>query len=135
MASAGAEHDDQINDWMRSFSELPEERQDKIRRWFATQKLIIDSSGLSEEEWFTYVQWAMDNPFDYGFIHDFPDIPELAPDADEAERTDATKKARALVGGQVSAKAPEGDGIQEKGKSEGGLERELFDRFMQNRRS
>lgn len=135
MASVGAEHEDQINDWMRSFKELPEDRQDKLKRWFATQKIIIENSGLSEEEWFTYIQWAMDNPLDYEFIKDFPDIPEARPEADAAERADATKKARQLVGGQVAAVAPDGEGIKDKAKSEGGLEKELFERFMQNRRS
>ena len=135
MASAGAEHEDQINEWMRSFRELPEDRQDKLKRWFATQKIIIESSGLSEEEWFTYIQWAMDNPFDYAFIHDFPDVPEADVSTDAAEKSDATKEARALVGGQVTAQAPDGEGMKDKAQAEGGLERELFDRFMQNRRS
>lgn len=136
MASAGAEHEDRINEWMKSFEELPEDRRDKLMRWFATQKVIIENTGLSEEAWFQYIQWAMDNPFDYAFILDFPDQPEVAGDSDQAERTDATRGARELVGGQTAMKAPEsGKGITEKGKSERQLERELFERFMQNRKS
>lgn len=135
MASVGAEHEDQINEWMRSFEELPEDRQDKLKRWFATQKLIIENTGLSDEEWFTYIQWAMDNPFDYSFIMDFPDKPEVVGETDAAERGDGTMAARNLVGGAVPARAPDGPGLEEKGKSEKGLDRELFDRFMRNRRS
>lgn len=136
MATVDPDHEDQIREWMRAFEELPKERQDKLYRWFATQKIIIDSSGLTEAEWFGYVQWAMDNPFDYAFINDFPDMPDAgATTADGAERADATKKARALVGGQVQARAPDGPGIKDKGKSDKSLERELFDRFMRNRRS
>jgi hypothetical protein len=136
MATVDAEHEDQIREWMRAFEALPEDRQDKLKRWFATQKIIIDSSGLTEAEWFGYVQWAMDNPFDYAFIHDFPDLPEAgAGQADGAERADATKRARQLVGGQVKTRAPDGPGLKEKATSDKGLERELFDRFMRNRRS
>ena len=136
MASAGVEHEDQIREWMRAFEALPEDRKDKLQRWFATQKVIIDSSGLTEGEWFGYVQWAMDNPFDYAFIRDFPDIPEVGAGlGDGAERTDGTKRARQLVGGQVPVRAPDGPGLKDKAKSDKGLERELFDRFMRNRRS
>lgn len=136
MAGVGAEHEDQINEWMRSFEALPEERQDKLRRWFATQKIIIDNSGLTPDEWFEYVHWALENPFDYAFIKDFPDMPEADLTSDAAEKGDATKKARELVGGQTAAKGPlAGEGIKEAAKSEGGLEKELFANFMKNRRS
>jgi len=134
MASVGAEHEEHISEWMAAFDELPPERQENLKRWFATQKIIIENSGLTEEEWFGHIQWAMDNPFDYGFIKDFPDVPEAVTEADAAERSDATKQARALVGGQVEARAPDGPGIKDKAEAKEGLERELFDRFMQNRR-
>lgn len=135
MASVGAEHEDLINDWMEGFKALPEDRQDKLKRWFATQKIIIDNAGLTELEWFGYIQWAMDNPFDYEFIKDFPDMPEADTASDAAERSDATKRARELVGGQVAARAPEGEGMKKAAKTDDKLERELFDRFMRNRRS
>lgn len=134
MASVGAEHEEHIAEWMKAFEVLPPDRKDNLMRWFATQKIIIENSGLTDHEWFSHIQWAMDNPFDYAFIKDFPDIPELTTEADAAERSDATKKARALVGGQVEARAPDGPGIKEKAAAKEGLERELFDRFMQNRR-
>ncbi len=136
MASVGAEHDEQIQEWMKGFKELPEDRQDNIFRWFATQKIIIENSGLEMQEWFAYIEWAMDNPFDYAFINDFPDMPEHEVGADAAERADGTKQARALVGGAVAVTGPtaDGPGLKDKAKAKEGLERELFDRFMQNRR-
>ena len=135
MASAQAEFEDDINEWMESFKGLPEDRQENIKKWFATQKVIIDNSGLSANEWFTYIQWAMDNPFDYSFILDFPEPVEHDVNADSAERSDTTKDARDLIaGGKADPKmAPDGPGIQEKAQSEQSLERELFSNFMKGR--
>lgn len=135
MVTAGAEFDDDINQWMEAFRGLPEDRQDNIMRWFATQKVIIENSGLSVEEWFTLVQWAMDNPLDYRFVLDFPDQPEHDVTKDSAERSDATRSARDLVaGGKADPKtAPDGPGIQDKAKSDRSLERELFSNFMKGR--
>lgn len=134
MASVGAEHEDAIREWIKGFESLPADRQDALKRWFATQKLIIDNSGQTPAEWFSHIQWAMDHPFDYSFILEVPDIAEPgAAVADAAERTDATRDARNLIGGQVARNAPDGKGITEKGKAERGVERELFDRFMKER--
>lgn len=138
MASEGVEHENRMAEWMEAFEALPEDRRDKLQRWFATQKVIIENGGLSEEEWFGYIQWAMDNPFDYSFIHDFPDQPEANPEADSAERGDGTKAARQLIGGDTAAPAApveDGRGLKDKATSERGLERELFENFMRNRRS
>lgn len=135
MASVGAEFEDDINDWMEAFKHLPEDRQDNLKRWFATQKIIIDNSGLTPLEWFEHVQWAMDNPFDYSFVLDFPEQAEHDVGADSAERTDATRGARDFVaGGKAAPKvAPDGPGIQDKAQSERKLERELFSNFMKGR--
>ena len=135
MASAGAEFEDQINDWMDAFKALPEERQENLRKWFATQKVIIDNSGLTPEAWFGYVETAMQNPFDYSFIHDFPERSEHDAGRDAAERSDSTQGARDLIaGGKADPRtAPDGPGIQEKAKSEQSLERELFSNFMKGR--
>lgn len=133
MASQGAEFEEQINDWIKAFEGLPEERQENLKKWFATQKIIIENSGLAPEEWFAHVEWAMDNPFDYTFIKDFPDSGETA-DGDAAIIGDETKSAREMVGADA-AKTPlaDGPGITEKAKSEKKLERELFDEFMKNK--
>ena len=135
MASAGAEFEDDINDWMESFRGLPEDRQENIKKWFATQKIIIENTGLSADEWFRHVQWAMDNPFDYSFILDFPEQTEHDVGKDSAERTDVTKGARDLVAGGKAdpKKAPDGPGIGDKAQAEGRLERELFSNFMKGR--
>lgn len=135
MAQVNAEHEDAIREWIKGFEALPEDRQDALKRWFATQKVIIDASGLTPVEWFSHIQWAMDHPFDYSFIMDFPDAAEGAGVADGTERGDATRGARNLVGAQTVKTAPtEGTkGITEKGKAEKGVERELFDRFMRER--
>ncbi len=135
MVTAGAEFDDDINEWMVAFKELPEDRQDNLKRWFATQKVIIENSGQSVEEWFLLVQWAMDNPFDYSFVLDFPDQAEHDPSRDSAERTDQTQGARDFVaGGKADPKlAPHGPGIRAKAQSEQSLERELFSNFMKGR--
>ena len=136
MATATAEHEDAIKDWIKGFEELPAERQENLKKWFATQKIIIDNSGQTPKEWFSLIQWAMDNPFDYSFINDFPDVAESGAGAkakDAAEKVDATRGARQMVGGETKHHAPEGKGIQEKATSDKGVERELFDRFMKER--
>ncbi len=126
-------HEEAINDWMKSFEALPADRKDNLYRWFATQKVIMEASGLKTDEWFGYIQWAMDNPFDYSFIHDFPEVAESAV-GDAAERSDATRSARQLVGGTVKVAAPDGKGMKEKATSNQALERELFKNFMKGRR-
>ena len=45
MASEGAEHEDRINDFMKQFEGLPDDRKDNIFKWFATQQIIIDNTG------------------------------------------------------------------------------------------
>jgi hypothetical protein len=133
MARQGVEHEDAINEWIKAFEKLPEDRQEKLKKWFATQKIIIENSGLSPEQWFGYIEWAMDHPFDYSFVKDFPDKPEEQ-GADSAARRDETRSAREMVGADAP-KTPlaSGEGVAEKAKSEKKLERELFDEFMKNR--
>ncbi len=116
---------------MAAFEALPEDRKENVRKWFATQKVIVDASGLTPEQWFGYIEWALDHPFDYGFIQDFPEAGAGPQDA--AERTDATRRSRELVGGTTKVAIPDGEGLKGKAKAAGGLERELFDNFMKNR--
>lgn len=131
MASVGAEYEEQIQDWMKSFETLPEARKDNLMRWFATQKVIIDNTGLTPEQWFGYIEWAMNNPLDYSFIMDFPETEESK--AAMAEGS-AERDARKFVGGNVPTKAAtDGPGMQDKAQSERKVERELFDRFMKER--
>lgn len=120
-----------LEDWISAFEALPEAQQENVRRWFATQKIIIDASGLEPREWFGYVEWALDHPFDYSFIQDFPDSGAAAKDG--AERRDETRRSRELVGGQTAVSMPSESGLKDRGRSARGLERELFDNFMKNR--
>lgn len=120
-----------VDHWMAAFRQLPPASQTALRQWFATQELIIAHSGQSARAWYTRLQWAMAHPGDYSFIDDFP-----APDPkaeDSTERGDATQQARAFVGGDASWQAPATQGIQDKARSERGLEQELFARFMAGR--
>lgn len=125
------ENENEIAEWMKAYEALPEERRDMVQRWFAMQKIIIENSGIQSEDWFRHIQWAMDNPFDYSFVNQFAekDGPNVA--ADSAKASDETRAARKLVGNE-GKKAPlaDGPGIKEKAKSEKGLEKELFSRFM-----
>lgn len=135
MASVGAEFEDQINEWMKAFEALPADRKENLKKWFATQKIIVENSGLSVEEWFGFIRWAMDNPLDYSFILKFPDSGEVATEGgDTARRSDETKDARRLVGGDaVKVPLEDGPGIKDKATSDRGIERELFNEFMKNR--
>lgn len=120
-----------LEDWIAAFEALPADRQENVKKWFATQKVIIEASGLTPQAWFGYVEWALDHPFDYSFIQAFP-APEG--DTDGAERADASRASRQLVGAETKVSAPEGGGFAKRGSVEkGGLERELFDNFMKNR--
>lgn len=134
MASAGAEHEKAIQEWLKSFEALPKEQQDNLQRWFATQKIIIDNTGLTPEQWFGYIEWAMDNPLDYSFILDFPAEGAGVDAEDEAQIGDTTRDARKLVGGETKVSAATGEGgMQDKATSDRKVERELFDRFMKER--
>jgi hypothetical protein len=125
------EHENEINEWMKSYEALPEDRRDQVQRWFATQKLIIENAGISPEEWFRYIQWAMDNPFDFSFIQNFPEKEEAGGAADDAKKQDETRDARQLVGGETKKKpVADGPGMKEKAKSEKTIEKELFNRFL-----
>lgn len=123
--------EDVLDDWMSAFEALPEQSQDHLRRWFATQKLIIEASGLSPEAWFGYVEWAIERPMDYSFIEAFP-APEASVDEQDGSETDETRASRALVGAELERQAlDQGEGVRTmvEGKS---LEREVFKNFMQN---
>lgn len=134
MASVGAEHEQQIQEWLKAFEALPKEQQDNLQRWFATQKVIIDNTGLTPEQWFGYIEWAMDNPFDYSFILDFPADASATLGEDAAQIGDTTRDARKLVGGDTKVTAATGEGgLQDKATSDRKVERELFDRFMKER--
>lgn len=128
------ENENEIAEWMKTYEALPEERRDLVQRWFATQKVIIENAGITAEEWFRYIQWAMDNPFDYSFVQAFPDKEVEGGARDSAAKVDETRKAQRLVGADTK-KAPlaDGPGIKEKAKSSQGLEKELFNRFMTDR--
>lgn len=125
------ENENEIQEWMKSYEALPEERRDLVQRWFAMQKIIIEHAGISAEAWFGHIQWAMDNPFDYSFVQGFPEKEETVSAADSAKETDETRAARKLVGG-ATKKTPlaDGPGMKDKAKSDKGLEKELFNRFM-----
>src|SRR5688572_17463764 len=109
------ENENEIAEWMKSYESLPEERRDLVQRWFAMQKLIIENAGTTADEWFRYIQWAMDNPFDYRFVMSFPEKEETHGASDSAKETDETRAARLLVGADPK-KAPAADGPTMKDK-------------------
>lgn len=122
--------DSVLEDWISAFEELPEERQDDLKRWFAMQKIIIEASGLTPEEWFGHVEWALENPLDYSFIQDFPDEEVDLSNAKDETEEDSAAAPRAFVGRDVDKKPlVRGEGVK-KMKNGGGLERELFANFM-----
>ena len=63
------------NKWMESFETLPEEKREHLRQWFVVQAMIMENLQVSEEEWFGLIYWAMEHPFDFSFVDDFPDEP------------------------------------------------------------
>lgn len=120
-----------LDDWMTAFDALPPDRQENVKKWFLTQRVIIEASGLTPEAWFAHVEWALDHPFDYSFIQDFP---AEGGAEDGSESTAALNASRRLVGADTRVAAPQtGAGVAKKGGAAKGLERELFDNFMRNR--
>lgn len=123
----------EVDDWMQAFQTLPTARREALRQWFSTQELIIEHSGQSASSWYQLIQWAMEHPGDYSFVEAFPAPPPDTQQPDRAERGDATEQARVFVGGEAGWAAPATEAISDKARSEEGLERELFARFMAGR--
>ncbi len=115
--------------WMKTFDALPEDRQKELERWFATQVLIMENLGLPEDEWFGLIGWALDNPLDFSFIDAFPDETRGTDVQDGDGDKAAAKK---IVGAANDKNVATGAGLKEKA-SGGGLDRELYQRFMANR--
>lgn len=126
------DQENRIQDWIKAFDTLPPDRQESLKQWFAVQKIVIDNAGLTAEEWFAQIAWAMDNPFDYSFILDFPENPVDSPTADKAEASETIRDAKKLVGGTTKQTAvADGPGMGDKAQKEG-LDKELFNRFMKD---
>ncbi|MBK6684175.1 MAG: hypothetical protein IPG45_06860 [Deltaproteobacteria bacterium] len=123
--------------WKKAFGELPEATQDRLRHWFATQALIISDLGIAEDEWFGLVGWAMEHPWDRSHLEALP-ASEASKDATEGGGI-AKQRAAALdtVGASVSATVATGDGLAQRAQKAqaagAGLEKELYQRFMNQR--
>src|SRR5205814_648346 len=51
--------------WLAAFEALPEDRKGEMDAWFRRQSLVIEGLGIAPEHWFGYVQWAIENLFDW----------------------------------------------------------------------
>lgn len=83
--------------WDAAFQQLPAERQEAVKKWFGLQSYLAHALGLAQEEWMKYVQWAFDNPFDYSFIAEFPELVAAFEAGDGFERAQSSA---ALIGKQ-----------------------------------
>lgn len=110
--------------------ELPKDKQDALRHWFATQALIVEVGGIAEEEWAGLLHWAMEHPFDFSFIDELPTEGEEA-DAIRETAKSQSELARERLGQKIERNAVEGKGLRKSATKEG-LEGELFRRFMNN---
>jgi hypothetical protein len=127
-------HDDVATQeaWLQAAAGLPEDRRAAVAEWFLLQRLSAQALGLPEEAWWDLIEWAMKNPLDFSFIDEFPD--RGVDESDSTERADGTAPARALVGSEVAHTAvADGPGIAANADSDNSLDRELFNRFMQER--
>lgn len=124
--------------WKKSFGELPEATQERLRHWFATQALIIHDLGVAEDEWFALIGWGLEHFGERGHLEA---LPGTGPEEDGAEAsTDGKQRTAALdvVGVPTnSTVATTQDGLAQRAQkattSGSGLEKELYQRFMNQR--
>jgi hypothetical protein len=119
----------QADAWMDAVGQLPKPRQEAVAIWMEMQGFIVQNLGVPPDEWLGYVQWALENPFDYSFVEEFPDDGTYELTEDSATIGDATEAARNVVGSKAAKNVATGDGIQGKRKTDG-IDKELFNRFM-----
>ncbi|MBN2361248.1 MAG: hypothetical protein JXR83_17465 [Deltaproteobacteria bacterium] len=90
--------------WRAGFDQLPPEKQRAVRSWIDTQMFIARELGLEAEHWFTYVEWAFQHPFDFGFAGEGGLQAALV--NRDAMVKDGKKKAADLVGAKPASKLP-----------------------------
>lgn len=88
--------------WQQEFEKLPEERQVAVQKWYAIQAYTAEQLGLTVEEWMAHVQWAMENPLDFSFLADFPEVAAALAAQDGFEKG-GDNKAAALIGSRPDA--------------------------------
>ena len=69
--------------WLEAYKKLDPEAQERVRRWINVNKFIAYTLKIEWETWVSdYLQPAMDNPLDYGFMEAcFPDFGGLGEEA------------------------------------------------------
>lgn len=131
-------NEDAIQHLVLMAQQLPEERRLALNQWFAIQRASARSLGIEEAEWWSLIEWAMDNPLDFSFF------PELAGEAlaaagapgepGEPVGAEQEAKARRLVGGAAaSAPAQGAPTMADKSQATRDLDREVFQRFLNQR--
>jgi hypothetical protein len=105
------------------FESLAPDRQEAVASWFMIQRLIAEHSGISREEWFGFIQEALEHPLDFGFVED------VKPGSTAAADLEKIEDVRQKLGDKTAKTALEGEGIVEASKK-GGLEQELLQRFQ-----
>ena len=79
---------------------LPEERKRAVQHWFGTQMFIAKELGLDPDDWFGYLDWALQNPLDFSFLFQRPKGRGPGPSDDEL------KAAKAVLGAVTGTKMP-----------------------------
>ena len=105
------------------FETLEPDRQQAVAEWFMIQRLIAEHAGISREEWFGFIQQALQHPMEFGFLEGGK---QESVEGDDLEKIE---DAREKLGEKTAKTALEGEGIVEASKK-GGLEQELLQRFQ-----
>jgi hypothetical protein len=124
---ANTETDKEIQSWLGAFDQLPKERREAVAAWLGTQRILYETLGVAQGEWWGYIEWALKNPLDYSFIDELP----AAGAQDGAMGLEIDSKTKTLLGTTAKAAAP----VIPDGKDEGELKqhREAFQNFMRSR--
>lgn len=124
-----------VQEWMKSFEELPKDRRSKVEEWFSIQAVIIESLGIPAEEWFEVVGWAIAHPLDYSFLQNLWREEGQAGAGDKPDSLSGVAQgdARKTIGDlEVRRPAKAGPSMSERAATGNRLEQELFQRFMRN---
>ena len=117
--------------WLENYEKLPPGRKKGLERWFATQALIIHNLGIEEEKWFGLIWWALENPLDFSFIEEFPEGGGPSQKVEKGPQEGAAARRFLGADGEKKQVATGGDGVR-KSATKGGLDQELYQRFMAN---
>lgn len=115
---------------------LPEERKRRLEAWFQMQNMIAENLGIDGEAWFQYVEWAIQNPLDYGFLIPLADSMADTSGADGVEgKPERETEARKILGEEEQPKTPllqQGPSLSERAQSQDELSRALYEGFVRN---